>query len=231
MSTTRRGFLATAGAAATQDVAHAQDHGHEHQHQAVPSDPALRVKALESLLIEKGLVDRAALDALVDTYEHKIGPRNGAKVVARAWADPAYKQRLLANASTALAEFGYTGMQGEDMLLVENTPKVHNLVVCTLCSCYPWPVLGLPPVWYKSAPYRSRAVIDPRGVLREFGLEISDDVEVRVWDSTAELRYLVLPERPAGTEKLGEEELAALVTRDSMVGVAKVASPQAGSKA
>ena len=231
MSTTRRGFLATAGAAATQDVAQAQDHGHEHQHQAVPSDPALRVKALESLLIEKGLVDRAALDALVDTYEHKIGPRNGAKVVARAWADPAYKQRLLANASTALAEFGYTGMQGEDMLVVENTPKVHNLVVCTLCSCYPWPVLGLPPVWYKSAPYRSRAVIDPRGVLREFGLEISDDVEVRVWDSTAELRYLVLPERPAGTEKLGEEELAALVTRDSMVGVAKVASPQAGSKA
>jgi nitrile hydratase len=231
MSTTRRGFLATAGAAATQDVAHAQDHGHEHQHQAVPSDPALRVKALESLLIEKGLVDRAALDALVDTYEHKIGPRNGAKVVARAWADPAYKQRLLANASTALAEFGYTGMQGEDMLVVENTPKVHNLVVCTLCSCYPWPVLGLPPVWYKSAPYRSRAVIDPRGVLREFGLEISDDVEVRVWDSTAELRYLVLPERPAGTENLGEEELAALVTRDSMVGVAKVASPQAGGKA
>jgi nitrile hydratase len=231
MSTTRRGFLATAGAAATQDVAHAQDHGHEHQHQAVPSDPALRVKALESLLIEKGLVDRAALDALVDTYEHKIGPRNGAKVVARAWADPAYKQRLLANTSTALAEFGYTGMQGEDILVVENTPKVHNLVVCTLCSCYPWPVLGLPPVWYKSAPYRSRAVIDPRGVLREFGLEISDDVEVRVWDSTAELRYLVLPERPAGAENLGEEELAALVTRDSMVGVAKVASPQAGGKA
>ena len=152
-------------------------------------------------------------------------------MVARAWADPAYKQRLLANASTALAEFGYTGMQGEDMLVVENTPKVHNLVVCTLCSCYPWPVLGLPPVWYKSAPYRSRAVIDPRGVLREFGLEISDDVEVRVWDSTAELRYLVLPERPAGTENLGEEELAALVTRDSMVGVAKVASPQAGGKA
>src|SRR6516164_8834388 len=206
-----------------------QAHQHEHDHQAVPSDPALRVKALESLLVEKGLVDRAALDALVDTYEHKIGPRNGAKVVARAWADPAYKQRLLANASTALAAFGYTGMQGEDMLVVENTPKVHNLVVCTLCSCYPWPVLGLPPVWYKSAPYRSRAVIDPRGVLREFGLELSQDVEIRVWDSTAEVRYLVLPERPAGSEQLSEEELAALVTRDAMVGVAKVKLPQAGA--
>jgi nitrile hydratase len=231
MSTTRRGFIATAGTAAAQDLAHAQDHGHDHKHQAVPSDPALRVKALESLLLEKGLVDRAALDALVDTYETKIGPRNGARVVARAWADPAYKQRLLANASAALAEFGYMGMQGEDMLVVENTPKVHNLVVCTLCSCYPWPVLGLPPVWYKAAPYRSRAVIDPRGVLREFGLQLAEDVEVRVWDSTAELRYLVLPERPAGTEKLSEEELAALVTRDSMIGVAKVASPAAGGKA
>jgi nitrile hydratase len=221
MKTTRRGFVAAAGAAATHDMAHAQDH--DHAHQAVPSDPTLRVKALESLLVEKGLVDRAALDALIDTYEHKVGPRNGARVVARAWADPAYKQRLLTNASAALVEFGYTGMQGEDMLVVENTPKVHNLVVCTLCSCYPWPVLGLPPVWYKSAPYRSRAVIDPRGVLREFGLELAEDVEVRVWDSTAELRYLVLPERPAGSEKLSEEELAALVSRDAMVGVAKVA--------
>ncbi len=196
---------------------------HDHEHQAVPSDPALRVKALESLLVEKGLVDPAALDALIDTYENKVGPRNGARVVARAWVDPAYKERLLANASRAIGELGYPGMQGEQMLVLENTPKVHNLVVCTLCSCYPWPVLGLPPVWYKSAPYRSRSVIDPRGVLREFGLQLADDVEVRVWDSTAELRYLVLPERPAGSEKMTEEELAALVTRDSMIGVAKVA--------
>jgi nitrile hydratase len=230
MSTTRRGFLAGAGAAAAQDLAHAQDHGHAHSHQAVPSDPALRVKSLESLLVEKGLVDRAALDALVDTYEHKIGPRNGARVVARAWVDPAYKQRLLTNASAAIAELGYSGLQGEHMLVIENTPQVHNLVVCTLCSCYPWPVLGLPPVWYKSAPYRSRVVIDPRGVLREFGLELSEDTEVRVWDSTAELRYLVLPERPAGSEKLSEEALAALVTRDAMVGVAKVALPNPGTR-
>ena len=198
------------------------DHDHDHDHQAVPSDPALRVKALESLLVEKGLVDPAALDALIDTYENKIGPRNGARVVARAWVDAAFKKRLLTEPNAALAEFGFGGRQGEDMLVLENTPKVHNLVVCTLCSCYPWPVLGLPPVWYKSAPYRSRAVIDPRGVLREFGLDLPDDVEVRVWDSTAELRYLVLPERPPGTEKLNEEELAALVTRDAMVGVAKV---------
>jgi len=206
-------------------------HEHEHDHQAVPSDPALRVKALESLLVEKGLVDRAALDALVDTYEHKIGPRNGARVVARAWSDPAYKQRLLGNADAAIAEMGYGGLQGEHMVVVENSAKVHNLVVCTLCSCYPWPVLGLPPVWYKSAPYRSRAVIDPRGVLREFGLELPEDVEVRVWDSTAELRYLVLPERPAGTEGRSEEALAALVTRDAMVGVAKVSVSKARSAA
>ena len=206
-------------------------HQREHHHQAVPSDPALRVKALESLLVEKGLVDRAALDALVDAYEHKIGPRNGARVVARAWSDTTYKQRLLSNADAAIAEMGYGGMQGEHMVVVENTAKVHNLVVCTLCSCYPWPVLGLPPVWYKSAPYRSRAVIDPRGVLREFGVELSEEVEVRVWDSTAELRYLVLPERPAGTEGLGEEELAALVTRDAMVGAAKVSFSKAGSAA
>jgi len=204
-------------------------HGHYHDHQTVPSDLALRVKALESLLVEKGLVDPAALDTLIDAYEHKIGPRNGARVVARAWVDPAYKQRLLTNADAAIAELGYSGMQGEHMVVVENTPKVHNLIVCTLCSCYPWPVLGLPPVWYKSAPYRSRAVIDPRGVLREFGLDLPD-VEVRVWDSTAELRYLVLPERPAGTESLSEEQLAALVTRDAMVGAAKVA-PQKGSSA
>ena len=197
-------------------------HQHEHDHQAVPSDPALRVKALESLLVEKGLVDRTALDALVDAYEHKIGPRNGARVVARAWSDPAYKQRLLSDADAAIAEMGYGGLQGEHMVVVENSAKVHNLVVCTLCSCYPWPVLGLPPVWYKSAPYRSRAVLDPRGVLREFGLELPEDVEVRVWDSTAEVRYLVLPERPAGTEGMNEEALAALVTRDAMVGVGKV---------
>jgi nitrile hydratase subunit alpha len=199
-----------------------QAHQHEHDHQAVPSDPALRVKAMESLLVEKGLVDRAALDALVDAYENKIGPRNGARVVARAWSDPAYKQRLLSDADGAISEMGYGGLQGEHMVVVENSAKVHNLVVCTLCSCYPWPVLGLPPVWYKSAPYRSRAVIDPRGVLREFGVEVPEDVEVRVWDSTAELRYLVLPERPAGTVGMSEEELAALVTRDAMVGVAKV---------
>jgi len=200
-------------------------HHHDHEHQAVPSDLNLRVKALESLLVEKGIVDRAALDTIVDLYETKIGPRNGARVVARAWADPVYKQRLLTDATAAIAELGYQGGQGEDMVVLENTPTVHNLVVCTLCSCYPWPILGLPPVWYKSAPYRSRAVIDPRGVLREFGLELPDDVEVRVWDSTAELRYLVLPERPAGTEHMTEEELAALVTRDSMVGVAKIAAP------
>ena len=197
-------------------------HAHSHEHQAVPSDPALRVKALESLLVEKGFVDRAALDALVDTYEHKVGPRNGARVVARAWADPAYKQRLLENGTAVIAELGYTGDQGAAITVVENTPAIHNLIVCTLCSCYPWPVLGLPPVWYKSAPYRSRAVIDPRGVLRGFGLELAQDVEVRVWDSTAEQRYLVLPERPDGTESLSEGELAALVTRDAMIGVAKV---------
>ena len=230
METTRRSFLMTAataaGAAATHELAHGQEHDHEHQ--AVPSDLTLRVKSLESLLVEKGLVDRAALDVLVDAYEHKIGPRNGARVVAKAWADPAYKRRLLTESGRALAELGYGGQQGENMVVVENTPQVHNLVVCTLCSCYPWNVLGLPPVWYKSAPYRSRAVIDPRGVLREFGTELPEDAEVRVWDSTAELRYLVLPERPAATENLSEEELAALVTRDSMVGVAKVPPPQGG---
>ena len=206
-------------------------HHHDHEHQAVPSDFALRVKSLESLLVEKGLVDPAALDALIDTYENKVGPRNGARIVARAWADPAYRQRLLTNPDAAIAELGYGGMQGEHMVVVENTPKVHNVVVCTLCSCYPWAVLGLPPVWYKSAPYRSRAVIDPRGVLREFGLELPQDVEVRVWDSTAEIRYLVLPERPAGSERLSEEELAALVTRDAMVGVAKVTPAGKGAAA
>ena len=206
-------------------------HEHNHEHQAVPSDLTLRVKALESLLVEKGLVDRAALDALVDTYEHKIGPRNGARVVARAWTDPSYKERLLTNGTDAIAEFGFSGAQGEHMVVLENTAEVHNLVVCTLCSCYPWSVLGLPPVWYKSDQYRSRAVIDPRGVLREFGLELPEDIEVRVWDSTAELRYMVLPERPTGTEKMGEDELAALVTRDAMVGVALVAPPKQGGPA
>ena len=203
---------------------------HDHDHQVVPSDLTLRVKALESLLVEKGLVDPAALDALIDTYEHKVGPRNGARVVARAWIDPAYKQRLLSDATAAIAELGYTGMQGEHMIAVENRQKVHNIVVCTLCSCYPWPVLGLPPAWYKSAPYRSRAVIDPRGVLREFGVELPEDTEIRVWDSTAEIRYLVLPERPSGTEKMNEEELAALVTRDAMIGVAKVALSHGGKQ-
>ena len=207
------------------------DHDDHHDHQAVPSDLTLRVKALESLLVEKGVVDPAALDALIDTYEHKVGPRNGARVVARAWVDPAFKNRLLADATAAIAEFGYGGRQGEHMVVVENTPTVHNLIVCTLCSCYPWSVLGLPPVWYKSAPYRSRAVIDPRGVMREFGLELPDEVEVRVWDSTAELRYLVLPERPAGSERLSEEALAALVTRDAMVGVAKVLLPRESARA
>ena len=211
----------------TPGAADRPEHQH-HEHQAIPSDPTLRVKALESLLIEKGIVDAKALDALVDAYENKIGPRNGARVVARAWTDRAYKARLLADATSAIAELGYASKLADRMLVVENTPRVHNVVVCTLCSCYPWPVLGLPPVWYKSAAYRSRVVIDPRGVLREFGLELAEDVEVRVWDSTAELRYLVLPERPTGTEDLAEEQLAALVTRDAMVGVAKVAPRRPG---
>jgi len=202
-------------------------HGHHHEHEDGSrfSDTELRVKALESLLVDKGLVEPAALDALIDTYETKVGPRNGAHVVAKAWTDPAYREWLLRDATAAIASLGYTGRQGEDMVVLENTPKVHNLVVCTLCSCYPWPVLGLPPVWYKSAPYRSRAVIDPRGVMKELGLEIGDEVEVRVWDSTSEVRYLVLPERPAGTEGWSEDDLAALVTRDAMIGVAKVARP------
>jgi nitrile hydratase subunit alpha len=193
------------------------------RHTAKPEpEAAIRVRALEAILTEKGLIDPKAIDALVDTYEHKIGPRNGAKVVAKAWVDPAFKQRLLTDATAAIKELGFSGLQGEDMAVVENTPEVHNLVVCTLCSCYPWPTLGLPPVWYKSAPYRARAVSDPRGVLKEFGTEPPDTVEVRIWDTTAELRYLVLPERPPGTEKMTEEQLATLVTRDSMIGVATV---------
>ena len=195
-----------------------------HDHTEPPSDIALRVKALESLLLEKGLVEADTLDAIIELYEHNIGPQNGARVVARAWTDPRYKARLLENATPAIAELGYSGAQGEDMVVVENTTKVHNLLVCTLCSCYPWPVLGLPPVWYKAAPYRARAVSEPRAVLAEFGVQIGEDVEVRVWDSTAEVRYMVLPARPAGTEDRGEDELAALVTRDAMIGTALVAA-------
>jgi nitrile hydratase len=234
----RRGFLKNAAAGAAgfvakpHDASHASGvssadathstHDHGHDHQDVPSDLTLRVKALESLLVEKGVVDRTALDVIVDAFETKIGPRNGARVVARAWVDPEYKQRLLTDATAAIAELGFTSTLGDDMIVLENGPKVHNMVVCTLCSCYPWPILGLPPVWYKSAPYRSRAVIDPRGVLKELGLELAPDVDVHVWDSTAEIRYLVLPERPAGSDRMSEAELAALVTRDSMIGTAKV---------
>ena len=194
------------------------DHDGDHPHSHLPSDPALRVKALETLLVDKGLVDPAALDKLIETYEHEVGPRNGAKVVAKAWSDPAFRDWLLKDATAAIASLGFLGRQGEHMVALANGPGVHNMVVCTLCSCYPWPVLGIPPVWYKSEAYRSRAVIDPRGVLAEFGVTLPDETEVRVWDSTAEIRYLVLPERPAGTEGMSEEELAALVTRDSMIG-------------
>ena len=233
----RRRFMKDAAATAAAIVGQRQvtdaqqPSSHAHEHQAVPSDIALRVKALESVLVEKEMIDPAELDAVVDTYENKIGPQNGARVVARAWVDPDYKARLLADGTSAIDEMGYLGVQGEHMVVVENTPTVHNLVVCTLCSCYPWPTLGLPPVWYKSAPYRSRAVIDPRGVLREFGMDLDDNVDVRVWDSTADIRYLVLPERPDGTENMTETDLAQIVTRDSMVGVMKVPSPSAGGNA
>lgn len=186
-----------------------------------------RVEALESLLVAKGFVSSDTLDALVETYEHDLGPVNGAKVVARAWTDPAYKRRLLDDATAAIAELGFGGLQGEHMVVVENTPDTHNLVVCTLCSCYPWPVLGLPPTWFKDAAYRSRAVVDPRGVLCDFGVEVGAEVAVEVWDSSAEIRYMVLPERPAGTEGMSEDELAAIVTRDAMIGVAKVSPPSA----
>jgi nitrile hydratase subunit alpha len=223
-------------------AAHGQPHGHDHQHQhdhphhhhhdhdhahsgSELSEMDLRVRALESLLVEKGYVDPQALDVLIDTYEYQVGPRNGAHVVAKAWTDPAYRAWLLEDASAAIASLGYSGRQGEHMVVLENTPQVHNMVVCTLCSCYPWAVLGLPPAWYKSAPYRSRAVIDPRGVLREFGFERPADVEFRVWDSTAELRYLVLPMRPAGTEGWSEAQLAELVTRDSMIGTGVALEP------
>lgn len=203
------------------------DHDHHHPHGNRPlTDPELRVKALEQVLSEKGLIDPLTVDALIDTYETKVGPHNGARVVARAWVDREYKQRLLNNGTAAIAELGYSGIQGEDMVVVENTDTVHNVLVCTLCSCYPWPTLGLPPAWYKAAPYRSRVISDPRGVLKEFGLTLDEDVEVRVWDSTAELRYMVLPERPPGSERMSEEELAGLVTRDTMIGVAKIAPPK-----
>ncbi|HUK64572.1 MAG TPA: nitrile hydratase subunit alpha [Dongiaceae bacterium] len=217
-------------------MSHHHEHGHHHHHDddddvqehrehgAPLSEVELRVRALESLLVDRGLVEPAALDALIDTYETKVGPRNGAKIVARAWVDPAFKRRLLEDGTSAVAEHGFVGRQSEKLVVVENTPSVHNMVVCTLCSCYPWAVLGLPPVWYKSAPYRSRAVSDPRGVLKELGVNVPADTEVRVWDSTAEIRYMVLPERPAGTERMSETELAELVTRDAMIGVAKVSA-------
>ena len=192
-------------------------HDHDHDHSEL-SETELRVRALETLLTEKGYVDPAALDVLIETYEKKVGPRNGARVVARAWVDPDYRKRLLADATPAIAELSYAGRQGEHIVALENTPNTHHMVVCTLCSCYPWPVLGLPPVWYKSAPYRSRAVSDPRGVLRDFGVELAPETDIRIWDSTAEIRYLVLPMRPAGTEGWSEEQLADLVTRDSMIG-------------
>jgi nitrile hydratase len=198
---------------------HAHDHDGDHPREGSHLDELeLRVRALETLLVEKGYVDPAALDAIVETYETKVGPRNGARVVAKAWTDPDYRRRLFDDATAAVASLGFGGRQGEHMVALENTPQVHNLVVCTLCSCYPWTVLGLPPVWYKSPPYRSRAVIDPRGVLAEFGVTLPETTSVRVWDSTAEIRYLVVPMRPAGTEGWTEERLAALVTRDSMIG-------------
>jgi len=207
----------------THEHEHEHDHDHDHDHDHHHDDDAItfRVRALERIATEKGLVDPKALDELIETYEHRVGPRNGARVVAKAWTDPAYRELLLRDATTAIASMGYIGRQSEHMVALENTPKVHNMVVCTLCSCYPWAVLGLPPVWYKSAPYRSRAVSDPRGVLRDFGVELPQEIEVRVWDSTAEIRYVVIPERPAGTEKLTEAELAALVTRDQMIGTAR----------
>lgn len=204
---------------------HHHDHGHEHG--TVLSDVELRVRALESLLVEKGYVDPAALDLLIETYETKVGPHNGAHVVAKAWSDPVYRAWLLKDATAAIQSLGYVGRQGEHMVAVENTPTTHNMVVCTLCSCYPWPVLGLPPVWYKSAPYRSRAVIDPRGVLKDFGVTLPADKQIKVWDSTAEIRYLVLPERPAGTESWSEDQLMTLVTRDSMIGTGLAREPAA----
>ena len=204
------------------------EHSHEHEHSDL-SEMDLRVRALETVLAAKGYIDPAALDVLIDTYQTQIGPRNGARVVARAWVDPAFRDWLLRDATAAIASLGYSGRQGEHMVAVENTEQQHNMVVCTLCSCYPWPVLGLPPTWYKSAPYRSRAVRDPRGVLADFGVSLPPTTGIRVWDSTAEVRYLVLPRRPAGTGHLGEDELAALVTRDSMIGTGLVLPPSAAA--
>lgn len=217
--------------AGAQTSAAAAGHSHAEEHQTVPADVALRVKALESLLVEKGMVKPEQLDEIVQNYQHNIGPRNGARVVAKAWVDAAYKQRLMTDATAAIAELGYSGAQGEHMVALEQTSKIHNIVVCTLCSCYPWPTLGLPPAWYKSAGYRSRAVIDPRGVLQEFGVQVPEEVEVRVWDSTAELRYLVLPQRPAGSEGMTEAQLAELVTRDSMIGAGILAPVTPGRTA
>ena len=193
-------------------------HPHEHAHSHLPSDPELRVKAVETLLLNKGLIDSKTLDELIDTYENRIGPKNGAKVVAKAWVDPEYKKRLLNDATSAIRELSYQGRQGENMVVVENTPETHNVIVCTLCSCYPWPVLGIPPTWYKSDEYRSRTVREPRKVLLEFGLPLDPKVQIKVWDSTAEIRYLVLPMRPKGTENMDESKLAELVTRNSMIG-------------
>ena len=213
-------------------MAHDHDHHDEHSHQDHGSELspiALRVKALESLLIERGYVDPAALDLVVEAYETRIGPRNGARVVAKAWADPGYRAWLQQDATAAIASLGYSGRQGEHMVALENTAEVHNLVVCTLCSCYPWAVLGLPPVWYKSPPYRARAVSDPRGVLQEFGVVLPDGLKVRVWDSTAEVRYLVIPQRPPGSEAMSEAALSALVTRDAMIGTGLALSPGAQS--
>lgn len=212
-------------------MAHQHDHDHSHEEGSALDDTELRVRALESLLVEKGYVEREALDRLIDTYETRIGPRNGARVVAKAWADPAFRDWLMKDATAAIGSLGYSGRQGEHMVAVENTPEVHNVVVCTLCSCYPWPVLGLPPVWYKSPAYRSRVVIDPRGVLAEFGLALSEDTEIRVWDSTAEIRYLVVPMRPAGTDGWAEEQLAELITRDSMIGTGRALPPEALTEA
>jgi nitrile hydratase len=200
-------------------------HDHDHDHGSELSETQRRVRALETILTEKGYVDPAALDELVETYETKVGPHNGARVVAKAWADPDYRAWLFSDSGAAIESLGYGGRQGENIVALENTPDVHNMVVCTLCSCYPWPVLGLPPVWYKSAPYRSRAVSDPRGVLRDFGVELPEETEIRVWDSTAEIRYLVVPMRPEGTDGWSEAELAPLVTRDSMIGTGLAASP------
>ena len=202
------------------------DHHHDHEHTEPPSDLELRVKALESLLVEKGLVKPETLNSIIETYEHKVGPRNGAHVVAKAWIDPEFKQALMADATEVVARLGYCGRQGEHLEVVENTSDVHNLVVCTLCSCYPWTVLGLPPAWYKSAPYRSRAVSDPRAVLKEFGTELGEKSLIKTWDSTSEMRYLVLPQRPAGTESWSEQDLQQLVSRNSMIGVELARSPQ-----